>query len=52
MKKEYIRPEMKVEQFMAELAFLTVSGPQIGGEVEGEIDESNSHRGTWGNLWD
>ena len=52
MKKEYVKPEMVVEQFMAEIAFLDASGSNVGGDVgDGGIEETNSHRGSWGDLW-
>ena len=56
MKKEYVKPEMVVEQFMAELAFLDASGSQteVGGgdgpRPGGSMD-ANEHRGGWGDLW-
>lgn len=52
MKKEYVKPEMVVEQFMAELAFL--EGSLVLGDGEGIpfSNERQSDRGTWGNLWD
>ena len=53
MKKEYVKPEMVVEQFMAELAFLGGSG--LGGNTDpdgpGEEPLSNDRRGGWGDLW-
>ena len=58
MKKEYVKPEMVVEQFMAELAFLDASGSQTevgGGGSErpgGGRPDANEHRGGWGDLWD
>ena len=50
MKKEYVKPEMVVEQFMAEIAFLDAS---VGGGLgeEGEEPLSNDRRGGWGDLW-
>lgn len=50
VKKEYVKPEMVVEEFMAEIAFLDASNPEIGGEFGGEFD-SNDRRGGWGDLW-
>lgn len=55
MKKEYIKPEIAVEEFITEVFMNNTSGPgsvtEGDGEHEGEY-ESNSHRGSWGNLWD
>ena len=55
MKKEYIKPEMMVEQFMAEVAFMIGSGEHEGNIPGGEDDGSgfsNDRRGGWGDLWD
>lgn len=58
MKKEYIKPEMMVEQFMAEVAFMIGSGEHEGNitgeDGKGDTSDfnSNHHRGSWGNLWD
>lgn len=53
MKKEYLKPEMIVEQFMAEIAFLDASGMPSDKDPIGD-DEigANDRRGTWGDLWD
>ena len=55
MKKEYVKPEMVVEQFMAEIAFLDASGNpggEVGGGLGGEEEPlSNDRRGGWGDLW-
>ena len=51
MKKEYVKPEMVVEQFMAELAFLVGSQTDMeGGESDLPLD-ANDRRGGWGDLW-
>ncbi len=57
VKKEYVKPEMVVEEFMAEIAFLEAStgGSTIpGGSTDegGDGEFSNERRGGWGNLWD
>jgi hypothetical protein len=49
MKKEYIKPEIAVEEILVETMIATSSNvdpnnPQVPGE-------SNSHRGDWGDLW-
>lgn len=49
MKKEYVKPEMVVEQFMAEIAFLDTS--QTVEDKEQDDGFSNEHRGSWGDLW-
>lgn len=54
MKKEYVKPEMVVEQFMAELAFLGGSQTEVGGGEGPRPDrpmDTNEHRGGWGDLW-
>lgn len=58
MKKEYIKPEIAVEQFISECYMFNTSNENegnIAGEGgegnEGEYN-TNSHRGSWGNLWD
>lgn len=54
MKKEYVKPDMVIEQFMVELAFLVGSDTEVGGGGDGEgiPKDANDHRGSWGNLWD
>ena len=52
MKKDYVKPEMLVEEVILESVLLTQSVP---GEVGGVIPLSNErdqNRGSWGNLWD
>ena len=58
MKKEYVKPTVVVEEFMAELAFLGGSqteggdGSNVGGGAQGGVPAgSNEHRGGWGDLW-
>ena len=58
MKKEYIKPEIVVEEILLE-GMLAISGDTDipgtgdgGGESEdGGVPWSNKRRGTWGNLW-
>ena len=52
MKKQYIKPEVKVEEILP-VAMLAASNPSMGWE-DGEVEEAatNNRRGTWGNLWD
>ena len=59
MKKEYIKPEIVVEEILLEGMLLAISGDTDirgdgsgGGESEGGLEPwSNKRRGTWGNLW-
>ena len=54
MKKEYVKPEMVMEEFISEICLQTTSGGgNVDQEVGGEEDDgfSNSHRGSWGDLW-
>lgn len=54
MKKEYIKPEMVVEEFLIQDALLVITSNQ-GVEDEEKDDFANKRRegrGTWGNLWD
>ena len=55
MKKEYIKPEMWVEEILLE-GMLAISGPHIGNpdnpfDGEGDAPGRQDRRGTWGNLW-
>ena len=56
MKKEYVKPEMVMEELLLE-GMLAQSGGNPGGEVggglgeEGEEPLSNDRRGGWGDLW-
>ena len=51
MKKQYIKPEVKVEEILP-VAMLAASNGM--GWEDGEVEEAatNDRRGTWGNLWD
>lgn len=55
VKKEYVKPEMVVEQFMAEIAFLDASSGNSMGSGDEELGEdeigANDRRGGWGDLW-
>lgn len=53
MKKQYIKPEVKVEEILP-VAMLAASNPSMGWDDsdEGVDAASNNRRGTWGNLWD
>ena len=52
MKKEYIKPEIMVEEMqLEECCMLPGSDTDIPVGGEGEAD-SNGRRGSWGNLWE
>lgn len=48
MKKEYIKPEMLVEEILLS-SMLAVSAPVT--DTEGDGDYANERRGGWGDLW-
>lgn len=53
MKKEYIKPEMLIEEFISEIYMLGSSEdtqPIVPGE--GDNFGANDRRGGWGDLWD
>ena len=56
MKKEYIKPEMVVEEIVLETMLLSDSFIQGEGGEGGDGDFGapgrREGRGTWGNLWD
>ena len=59
MKKEYIKPEVVVEEMLLENMLATSSGfiplePEKPGSGTGGGGKPrvNDRRGTWGNLWD
>ena len=52
MKKEYIKPEMVVEEIILETMLLADSIGETDGPVEPWSNERREGRGTWGNLWD
>lgn len=54
MKKEYVKPEMAVELFMAELAFLGGSDETVVDPDKPVAPFSNDREEgrSWGNLWD
>ena len=52
MKKEYIKPEMVVEDLVLESEMLAGSIGETDGPVEPWSNGRREGRGTWGNLWD
>lgn len=52
MKKEYIKPEIVVEEFVSEIYMQSTSDDEIGQKPGEGIPLSNDRRGEWGNLWD
>lgn len=53
MKKQYIKPEVNVEEILT-VTMLAASNMNVGdGTYEDDEDvAANNRRGTWGNLWD
>ena len=53
MKKQYIKPEVNVEELLP-VTMLAASNMNVGDgtyEDDGDV-AANNRRGTWGNLWD
>ena len=53
MKKQYIKPEVNVEEILP-VTMLAASKTEGWDVTDGEVEEAatNNRRGTWGNLWD
>ena len=51
MKKEYIKPEIVVEEITLE-TMLAASDIHSGNPGESGDPDANERRGGWGNLWD
>lgn len=53
MKKEYIKPEMLVEEFISDIYMQSASGDDKMDFEEGDDDGrgANDRRGGWGDLW-
>lgn len=53
MKKQYIKPEVNVEEILP-VTMLAASNMNVGDDryEEDEDVAANNRRGTWGNLWD
>ena len=56
MKKEYIKPEMALEEMLLEGLLAVSAGTDVpwNPDEDGEGGDalSNNRRGNWGNLWD
>lgn len=52
MKKEYIKPEMVVEELLT--VEMLAASTEFGGDVNENTPPpgANDRRGEWGNLWD
>lgn len=50
----YVKPEMDVMEIVGENMFATSGHMGVGGENPNPEEDpgANSHRGSWGNLWD
>ena len=52
MKKDYVKPEMLVEEMLLESSILALSGGNIiPGPVRPKSNERQNDRGAWGDLW-
>lgn len=49
-KEVYIKPELTVEEFIAEPLMLIASNTEY--DTTKDIQRTSGRRGTWGNLWD
>lgn len=52
MKKEYIKPEMVVEEILLESSMLTTSIPEGEDNLPADANQLRDRRGSWGDLWD
>ena len=51
MKKQYIKPEVNVEEILP--VTMLAASKEMGWDRDDEVDAAtNDRRGTWGNLWD
>lgn len=54
MKKEYVKPEVAVEEILLESYMLGMSGSNVDPDapgVEGDPEEASARRGAWGDFW-
>ena len=54
MKKQYIKPEVNVEEILPVTMLAASGGMDVGDKVYGDDNDvaSTTRRGTWGNLWE
>ena len=54
MKKQYIKPEVNVEEILPVTMLAASEKWNVGNDTFDGDDEvaANNRRGTWGNLWD
>ena len=56
MRKEYVKPNLVVEEFISEIYMQPASVGAGGSVIEPDKPvipgEANDRRGGWGNLWD
>lgn len=55
MKKDYLKPEMDVTEFLGSVLMLDASNGNEsnvpGEEGEGDVFGANDRRGSWGDFW-
>lgn len=55
MKKDYLKPEMDVTEFLGSVLMLDASNGNEsnvpGEEGEGDVFGANDRRGAWGDFW-
>jgi hypothetical protein len=51
MKKDYVKPEMLVEELLLESSMLTTSIPQGEAGLPADAPGRREGRGVWGDLW-
>lgn len=54
MKKQYIKPEVNVEEILTVTMLAASGGMDVGNDVYDKDSDvaSTTRRGTWGNLWE
>lgn len=52
MKNVYVKPEMDVTEITVESMLASSSTTSVEPGENEEDPSANSHRGSWGNLWD
>ena len=51
MRKEYVKPEVAVEEILLESYMLGMSGTEVGNEPVDPFANERQDRGTWGDFW-